>query len=661
MRIGGEAGTAYRYKGTTGNLDLGSQDYSDTTKWTKLAGDAGSVYEYMGIAGPVNLSTQDYTNLGFWKPALGTDLVPQGNNISDSDAMALGGLVVRNDVRSDVGAYIKNATVTGGSVALTALEDAVLRATADSAAEASGGSAYGSGSTLAVNATIATNLVLSQANAYIESSSVTTTATGNIVLDAQNTSQIDAKTLSATTSGGPAVGVVLAFNTIGWQAQNVLYNTVDALVGSSIGTAQPAQVQAYIKDSTIRAGGDLKLSAKSEAQLNALVGNEATSEASGIVGSSAAAGSAVLASNMVNSAAKAYITYTAGPGSVVVGGALSVTADDSAGIDARSRLLAASSASSDGGVSIANNVLNKLLDDYQYTSSSGAQNVKFGDRVRVADDYDGPDALTVVDATAGKVYQYMGTSASGTGLNLGTQNYGVYGFWKELSASNLIPEGIADALLDAESMAIGGLVVRNDVRSDVQAYLKNAVVRGNVAGTVGAGSVTVTALEQAAIAAVADTAVSSSGGWAINGTIATNLVLSGAKAYIEDSDVLTAGAGAVVLDAQNVSNIDATLLSATSSGDQSAGIALAFNTIGWESQNILFDAIDALLGSSIGTEQPAQTLAYILNSKVVAGGALTVSAPPSRAVTAWWWRTLWTRAPRCSRFATCCWTAGRSA
>jgi hypothetical protein len=200
--------------------------------------------------------------------------------------------------------------------------------------------------------------VLSQANAYIDASSVTTTGAGDIVLDAQNTSQIDAKTLSATTSGGEAVGVVLAFNTIGWQAQNVLYNTVDALVGSDIGTAQPAQVQAYIKDSVIRAGGDLTLVAKSEAQLNARVGNEATSEAAGIVGSSAAAGSAVLASTMVSSAAKAYITYTGSAGSVVVGGALSVTADDSAGIDASARLLAASSAVSDGGVSIANNVLN---------------------------------------------------------------------------------------------------------------------------------------------------------------------------------------------------------------------------------------------------------------------------------------------------------------
>src|SRR6185503_2001064 len=198
-------------------------------------------------------SNQNYGDLSLWKPVLGTNIVPQGNNVSASDAMALGGLVVRNDVRSDVDAYILNATVSGGSVSLTALEDAVMRATADSSAEASGGSAFGTGGTLAVNATIATNMVLSQADAYILDSVVTSTGSGDIVLDAQNTSQIDAKTLSSTTSGDGAVGVVLAFNTLGWGSQNVLFRALDALLGDSlIGSQTPAKVQADIQNSTIR-------------------------------------------------------------------------------------------------------------------------------------------------------------------------------------------------------------------------------------------------------------------------------------------------------------------------------------------------------------------------------------------------------------------------
>ena len=44
------------------------------------------------------------------------------------------------------------------------------------------------------------------------------------------------------------------------------------------------------------------------------------------------------------------------------------------------------------------------------------------------------------------------------------------------------------------------------------------------------------------------------------------------------------------------------------SGSQSVGVELAFNTIGWERSNLLFAALDALLGDpliSIGVRRPA--------------------------------------------------------
>ena len=162
-------------------------------------------------------------------------------------------------------------------------------------AEASGGSAYGTGSVLAVNGTIATNLVLSSAQAYVSGSTVT--VGGNLTLDARNTSAIDATTLSATTSGDKAVGVTLAFNTIGWQSQNVLFNTLDALLGdpliaNALGNAEPAQVQSYILDSTVDATGAVQLIAYNDAQITARVSNEATSAAAALYGASGTAGSA---------------------------------------------------------------------------------------------------------------------------------------------------------------------------------------------------------------------------------------------------------------------------------------------------------------------------------------------------------------------------------
>ncbi|MCH8874634.1 hypothetical protein IH824_18035, partial [candidate division KSB1 bacterium] len=56
------------------------------------------------------------------------------------------------------------------------------------------------------------------------------TTAGDVALDAKNTSTVDAKTLSATTTGNQGVGVTLAFNTLGWESQNVLFNTIDLIL-----------------------------------------------------------------------------------------------------------------------------------------------------------------------------------------------------------------------------------------------------------------------------------------------------------------------------------------------------------------------------------------------------------------------------------------------
>ena len=64
-------------------------------------------------------------------------------------------------------------------------------------------------------------------------------------------------------------------------------------------------------------------------------------------------------------------------------------------------------------------------------------------------------------------------------------------------------------------------------------------------------------------------------------------------------------------------------------------MTLAFNTIGWQSQNVLFNAIDALLGSptlasAFGGENPSDATATMLDTVVNASGQLTVSALDQR-------------------------------
>ena len=445
--VGGDPGGVYAFAGTAAEgvgIDLNAQDYSDTSLWTPLGGKVGSVYEYMGQNGTLNLATQDYTDLGYWKPVSETQLFPSGFNITQSPSTAIGGLVVLNDVRSQVVAYVKHATVTAASASITAVEQATIRASADSTASSSGGSSFtGQGTSLALNGVLTTNRVLSSANAYVEDSAVN--VTGDFTVSASNLSQIDAITESASMSGANAMSFQLAFNTIGWLPTNALFAALDALIGDPLtqngafGGQQPAETVALVKNSDVTAGGAISLSALSAMILFALVGNSATSAPAALFGAGGMSVSGVLSSNMVASrvrssaeggslhAGKASArTATAGeltPGDRVdVNGeiyeyvgeprapppaidlsdaaqhyatnsewqkvdAISVVAADDAEITASTSMYGEVSPTNDAGAGILNGWAGSVLDDYQYTSKSGTKNLVFGDRVRLADDH----------------------------------------------------------------------------------------------------------------------------------------------------------------------------------------------------------------------------------------------------------------------------------
>ena len=71
------------------------------------------------------------------------------------------------------------------------------------------------------------------------------------------------------------------------------------------------------------------------------------------------------------------------------------------------------SPTNDAGGGILNTFVGILLDEYQFTSNSGTQDLVFGDMVRVADDYDGPTATPIPTRTSpGKLFQWMGTRRS---------------------------------------------------------------------------------------------------------------------------------------------------------------------------------------------------------------------------------------------------------
>ena len=48
--------------------------------------------------GSADLTNVDFGNLDYWVPSLETQVVPQGLNISPSDSLAVGAIIVRNDL-----------------------------------------------------------------------------------------------------------------------------------------------------------------------------------------------------------------------------------------------------------------------------------------------------------------------------------------------------------------------------------------------------------------------------------------------------------------------------------------------------------------------------------------------------------------------------------
>ena len=145
-----------------------------------------------------------------------------------------------------------------------------MTASLESAASSSGGSKFGAGVSLAASGLIATNTVMGGADAHVTGS--TLTIGGDVTVQAVNNAALEAHLVNATSSGAEAIGVTLAFNTLGWEPQNILFNTIDALIGDpaiadAFGADQASGATAYLEDTTVDATGLLTVSADSAAQL----------------------------------------------------------------------------------------------------------------------------------------------------------------------------------------------------------------------------------------------------------------------------------------------------------------------------------------------------------------------------------------------------------
>ena len=115
----------------------------------------------------------------------------------------------------------------------------------------------------------------------------------------------------------------MAFNSIGWKSTNILFNALDALLGDPLisgafdGASTPSDAQAWIRDThDRRRPATSSVTAAQAAQLTATVGNEGAADAqldsvlSKGWATTGISGGGALASNKVNTLARAFIEYT---------------------------------------------------------------------------------------------------------------------------------------------------------------------------------------------------------------------------------------------------------------------------------------------------------------------------------------------------------------
>jgi len=266
----------YQFTSNSGTQDLVFGDKVRLASDFMGTGTAETVYRFLGVSRTnTDLGVdEDYDpNLGFWQELDETNVIPDGIASALQTGLGLSGgttnsfylLVVRNDVESETEAFIDNSTINAdGNISVEASEASRLTALENSII--SGSSATMSTS---IGGVMANNQVLSNANAFIIDSEITTTTglAGDVSVHAQNVAQINATTLTQVT-GDTSVSVVIAFNAVGWDASNIFFNAFDTLLGTELLiNEQPVEAQAFISYSDVSADGDLSVTASTNEAL----------------------------------------------------------------------------------------------------------------------------------------------------------------------------------------------------------------------------------------------------------------------------------------------------------------------------------------------------------------------------------------------------------
>ncbi|WP_370312902.1 LEPR-XLL domain-containing protein [Sagittula sp.] len=527
-------------------------------------GDSDSV-----VAGDLTVSATDSGNISADATSVGLAVSSSSSSVSVSGAVNVS--VADNTITSTTEALIDSVDATlGGAVDMDASSEKVITAIVTAA---SVGVSLGSGSGASASLTGAgsrsynetTNSVL----AVIRNADVT--ATGDVTLDAVDSTEISATlvAVAASVSVGGGSGASASLTVAVSDAQNVIQNTTRAVIEGG------AEVRST--------GGAMRLDASSDGSITAtaVAASLGVSTGGGSV-SLSGAGAGANADNSISNTVEAGVL---GASDAIVDGALDITATDAASVTAT--VVTAAISADLGGSGSANITLSAAvsLADNSISNTVAAHVVSSG--------IDAGGAVTIKADSTKAIDAVQVAAAVAVSIGSGTVSFaGAFGV---AQAQNTIGGSTTAGIFGADIASIGGAL-------DIDAVSGSTINATLVAATasVSAGSGTVSLAMSAAIA------------------LATNEISSVVLAGIDDTPVMTTG-GAVTVDATNSSQIDAT----------SVGVAIAVSatsgSVSLAAALALAQANNTILGS---------TDAIVSDSGVMAGGAVGIGLTDSAQINA---------------------------
>ncbi|MHC5860002.1 hypothetical protein [Nostoc sp.] len=507
-------------------------------------------------------------------------------------SFSIGVSIASNLISNEVEAFVNNAndslTTTTGLLSLTATTNATIKAVSVAASIAAGGGGT-TGVTISGAGAAAINTILTKTNAYIKDSVVASAEA--VTLAATNSATIDATiaAVSISAGGGGTAGVGVS---IGAAVAN-------NFIGYDGSTRQPAEVQAYIQNSSLTAGGDLTLSAIANGTITAGVGAGSAAVSGGGTAGVAASGSGVSTENKIATLIKAFIDGDGASG--IQAKSASLTANDSSTIkaDAGAASLAASFGGTAGvsvsiGVSLASNLISNEVEAFINNADNSFETTTDG------------ISLSATTSASIKAISVAASIAAGFG---GTAGVAISG---------------------------AGAAAINTILTKTNAYIEDSVVTS-------AGAVTLAATNSATIdATIAAVSVSASGGGtagvgvSIGAAVANNFIgyddngnrtPAEVQAYIQNSSL--AAGGDLTLTALSTSTINAGVGagSAAISGGGTAGVAASGS--GVSTENKIATLIKAFIDGdgATGIQTKSATLTAQDSSSIKAdAGAASVAA-----------------------------------